>query len=173
MKKVQRLLSMTDGEKRKHVLDYTHVDLHYVEDQKKNLLRNIVRALGGRGKRKDEISPKEVVFTKAYESPSKTAPEITFDSESECDNQEPLPPLPKLSGAEPISTSNDTKSPSIPDPCPEKKADSSNEQLLLTLMEEKKSDAADCIMSFIRKMENLNEVRVKELRSDNGTEFRN
>ncbi|GJV93422.1 retrovirus-related pol polyprotein from transposon TNT 1-94 [Tanacetum coccineum] len=36
----------------------------------------------------------------------------------------------------------------------------------------KKSDAADCIMSFIRKMENLNEVRVKELRSDNGTEFR-
>ncbi|GKC50247.1 retrovirus-related pol polyprotein from transposon TNT 1-94 [Tanacetum coccineum] len=37
----------------------------------------------------------------------------------------------------------------------------------------KKSDAADCIMSFIRKIENLNEVRVKELRSDNGTEFRN
>ncbi|GKF82371.1 retrovirus-related pol polyprotein from transposon TNT 1-94 [Tanacetum coccineum] len=36
----------------------------------------------------------------------------------------------------------------------------------------KKSDAADCIMSFIRKMENLNEVRVKELRSDNETEFR-
>ncbi|GKC88086.1 retrovirus-related pol polyprotein from transposon TNT 1-94 [Tanacetum coccineum] len=37
----------------------------------------------------------------------------------------------------------------------------------------KKSDAAGCIMSFIRKMENLNEVRVKELRIDNGTEFRN
>ncbi|GKE78884.1 retrovirus-related pol polyprotein from transposon TNT 1-94, partial [Tanacetum coccineum] len=37
----------------------------------------------------------------------------------------------------------------------------------------KKSDAVDGIMSFIRKMENLNEVRVKELRSDNGTEFRN
>ncbi|GKC33174.1 hypothetical protein Tco_1040468, partial [Tanacetum coccineum] len=33
MKKVHRLLSMTDGEERKHVLDYTHVDLHYVEDQ--------------------------------------------------------------------------------------------------------------------------------------------
>ncbi|GKD86080.1 retrovirus-related pol polyprotein from transposon TNT 1-94, partial [Tanacetum coccineum] len=31
----------------------------------------------------------------------------------------------------------------------------------------KKSDAADCIISFIRKMENLNEVKVKELRSDN------
>ncbi|GJS76119.1 retrovirus-related pol polyprotein from transposon TNT 1-94 [Tanacetum coccineum] len=37
----------------------------------------------------------------------------------------------------------------------------------------KKSDAADCITSFIRKMENLNEVRVKELRSDNGTGFGN
>ncbi|GJU96646.1 retrovirus-related pol polyprotein from transposon TNT 1-94 [Tanacetum coccineum] len=37
----------------------------------------------------------------------------------------------------------------------------------------KKSDAADCIMSFIKKMENLNEVRVKELRSNNEIEFRN
>nr|GEU91449.1 retrovirus-related Pol polyprotein from transposon TNT 1-94 [Tanacetum cinerariifolium] len=37
----------------------------------------------------------------------------------------------------------------------------------------KKSDAVDYIMSFIRKMKNLNEVRVKELRSDNGTKFRN
>ncbi|GJV64545.1 retrovirus-related pol polyprotein from transposon TNT 1-94 [Tanacetum coccineum] len=37
----------------------------------------------------------------------------------------------------------------------------------------KKSDAVDCIMSFIKKMENLNEVRVKELRSDNGTKLRN
>ncbi|GJV48110.1 hypothetical protein Tco_1438322 [Tanacetum coccineum] len=37
----------------------------------------------------------------------------------------------------------------------------------------KKSDAVDCIISFIRKMENLNEVKVKKLRSDNGTEFKN
>nr|GEY12124.1 retrovirus-related Pol polyprotein from transposon TNT 1-94 [Tanacetum cinerariifolium] len=37
----------------------------------------------------------------------------------------------------------------------------------------KRSDAADCIISFIRKIENLNEVRVKELRSDNEIEFRN
>ncbi|GJS50923.1 retrovirus-related pol polyprotein from transposon TNT 1-94 [Tanacetum coccineum] len=37
----------------------------------------------------------------------------------------------------------------------------------------KKSDAADCIMSFIRKIETLNEVKVKQLGSDNGTEFRN
>nr|GEV36261.1 retrovirus-related Pol polyprotein from transposon TNT 1-94 [Tanacetum cinerariifolium] len=37
----------------------------------------------------------------------------------------------------------------------------------------KKSDASECIMSFIIKMENFNEVRVKELISDNGTEFKN
>ncbi|GKA54742.1 hypothetical protein Tco_0753691 [Tanacetum coccineum] len=38
MKKVQELMSMTDGDERKHVLDYTYVDLHYVEDHRKNLL---------------------------------------------------------------------------------------------------------------------------------------
>ncbi|GJR88724.1 retrovirus-related pol polyprotein from transposon TNT 1-94 [Tanacetum coccineum] len=32
---------------------------------------------------------------------------------------------------------------------------------------------ANCIMSFIKKMKNLNEVRVKALRSDNETEFKN
>ncbi|GJZ37097.1 ribonuclease H-like domain-containing protein [Tanacetum coccineum] len=37
----------------------------------------------------------------------------------------------------------------------------------------KKSDSADCIISFIKRMENLNEVKVKELRSDNRTVFRN
>ncbi|GJW14377.1 hypothetical protein Tco_0018510 [Tanacetum coccineum] len=62
---------------------------------------------GGRGKRKDVISPKEVLLTKANESPSKTIPMITSNSESECDNQEPLPPLPKLSGAEPIGILED------------------------------------------------------------------
>ncbi|GJT93045.1 hypothetical protein Tco_1081890 [Tanacetum coccineum] len=38
MKKVQKLLSITNSDERRHVLDYTHVDLHYVEDQRKNLL---------------------------------------------------------------------------------------------------------------------------------------
>nr|GEX22657.1 retrovirus-related Pol polyprotein from transposon TNT 1-94 [Tanacetum cinerariifolium] len=38
MKKVQQLISMNDGDERKHVLDYIYVDLHYVEDQRKNLL---------------------------------------------------------------------------------------------------------------------------------------
>ncbi|GJW75061.1 hypothetical protein Tco_0134431 [Tanacetum coccineum] len=80
--------------------DYTHVDLHYVEDQRKN------QALGGRSKRKEKISSKEVIFTKADESSYVPAPEITFDFESQCDTQEPLPPLPKLIGANLTSTSN-------------------------------------------------------------------
>nr|GEX86744.1 hypothetical protein [Tanacetum cinerariifolium] len=37
MKKVHKLLYMSDGDEKKYVLDYTHVELHYVEDQKKNL----------------------------------------------------------------------------------------------------------------------------------------
>ncbi|GJT25570.1 retrovirus-related pol polyprotein from transposon TNT 1-94 [Tanacetum coccineum] len=126
MKKVHRLLFMTDGDERKHVLDYTHVDLHYVDDQRKNLVnkfntcskvtldqllseqvpRNIVKALGGRGRKKEKNSSKEVVFTKVDESSSMPAHEITSNFEFECDTQEHLPPLPKLIGAEPTSTSN-------------------------------------------------------------------
>ncbi|GKB54525.1 retrovirus-related pol polyprotein from transposon TNT 1-94 [Tanacetum coccineum] len=252
MKKVHGLLSMTDGDERKHVLDYTHVDLHHVEDQRKNFVSkfnilkqeislhkselsnlkntmsincslqnevirinldneslkdkiidlkkviekwtcykvtldqllseqvpgNIVKALGEKGRRKEKISSKEVVFTKADESSSTLAPEITSDSESECDSQEPLPPLPKLIGAAPSGTSEslislsdltlnmadltlDTLEPKKTrpsakvspayvikkktekshvgsKPCFDKKADSSIEQLLLTLMEEPK-----------------------------------
>ncbi|GKD45031.1 putative reverse transcriptase domain-containing protein [Tanacetum coccineum] len=37
----------------------------------------------------------------------------------------------------------------------------------------KKSDTVDCIMSFIRQMEKINDTKVKQLRSDNVTEFRN
>ncbi|GKA94811.1 hypothetical protein Tco_0816849 [Tanacetum coccineum] len=203
--------------------------------------RNIVRALGRRGKRKETISSKEVVFSKADESPSETAPEITFNSESECDVQEPLPPLPKLSRAGPIAIQAPKKkaqtvSPFVPDPIPVKKADSSTKKLLLTLMEDVKGlkeqiktpldnsafvsqtgssksvkgkqktgmdlpgcdicgsiahETADCAKKpssknktlrianwrstepTKKKIENLNEVRLKELRSNNGTEFRN
>ncbi|GJV23998.1 hypothetical protein Tco_1376693 [Tanacetum coccineum] len=71
----------------------------------KQVPRNIVKALGGKGKRKEKISSKEVVFTKADESLSTLAPEITSDSESECDSQEPFPSLPKLIGAAPSGTS--------------------------------------------------------------------
>ncbi|GJZ93633.1 hypothetical protein Tco_0665836, partial [Tanacetum coccineum] len=141
---------------------------------------NIVKYLGGRGKRKKKISSKEVVFTKVDESSSMLAPEITSDSESECDSQEPLPPLPKLIGAELAGTSNSlisladltsnmaeltlntfvskkkkqtsdkvfpvyvikkktkNKSPTVLESCFDKNADSSIEQLLLTLMKEVK-----------------------------------
>nr|GEU76735.1 retrovirus-related Pol polyprotein from transposon TNT 1-94 [Tanacetum cinerariifolium] len=215
MKKVYRLLSMTDGDERKHVLDYTHIDLHYVEDQSKSWvnieneslkyeiidLKKViekwtcskvtldqllyeqvpgknVKALGGKGRRKEKISSKEVVFTNPDESSPMLAPEITSDSESECDSQELLPPLPTLIGAAPSSTSENlislsdltlnmvdltlethvpkktrpyvkmslahvikkrtAKSPAIPKPCSDKKTDSSTEQLLLTLMKEVK-----------------------------------
>ncbi|GJT45435.1 retrovirus-related pol polyprotein from transposon TNT 1-94 [Tanacetum coccineum] len=192
----------------KHVLDYTYVDLHYVEDQRKNLLskfnslkrelssckyelvdlndtkvhnislqheisrinldneslrdevsdlKKVIEKWTSRGsrKRKEIISSKEVVFTKADESPSKTVPEITYDSESECENHEPLPLLPKLLGAQTSTVSDktkqvadkessvkvikkkaQTKSPSVTDHSPVNKADSSTQQLLLTLIEE-------------------------------------
>ncbi|GJU09788.1 hypothetical protein Tco_1132184 [Tanacetum coccineum] len=42
MKKVKRLLLMSDGDERKHVLDYTNIDLYYVEDQSKNLLSKFI-----------------------------------------------------------------------------------------------------------------------------------
>ncbi|GKF93574.1 hypothetical protein Tco_0283274, partial [Tanacetum coccineum] len=47
-------------------------------------MKKIVHALGGRGKRKDAVSIKEVLFTKADESPSETLLKITSESESEC-----------------------------------------------------------------------------------------
>ncbi|GJT15512.1 hypothetical protein Tco_0874218 [Tanacetum coccineum] len=94
MKKVHKLLSMTDGDERKHVLDYTHIDFHYVEDQRKNLVE---------GKRK---SPLKRLFSLKLMNPHPTlAPEITSDSESECDSQEPLPPLHYLIGAATLCTS--------------------------------------------------------------------
>ncbi|GJZ19951.1 retrovirus-related pol polyprotein from transposon TNT 1-94 [Tanacetum coccineum] len=164
MKKVQRLLSITSDEERKHVLDYTYVVIHYVEDQMKNLLSKF-------NSLNQELSL--LLFSKATESPSETVLELISDSESECDNQEPLPPLPKLLGAEPSDTSNDvislddlTLTPtvfeeikkvldkrsavkvikkkaqpvtsSVPDLSLIKKTDLSTEKLLLTFMEEVK-----------------------------------
>ena len=37
----------------------------------------------------------------------------------------------------------------------------------------KKSQAAETIMSFVRNIENQNDVKVKQIRTDNGTEFKN
>ncbi|GJW64007.1 retrovirus-related pol polyprotein from transposon TNT 1-94 [Tanacetum coccineum] len=313
---------------------------------------NIVKALRGKGRRKENNPSKEVLFSKADVSTSESAPMITSDSEDDSDIQEPLPPLPKLTEADPSGASKslislsdltanmadltlntaskkikkssnkvsqtyiikkrtESKHLVVHNSCPDKNDLPSTEQLLLTLIEEvkgiknqilipldtsspvsqacssktpkqkdylkrsvwyldsgcsrhmtgvkqylhryskepgpkvvfeddssgdtegygsincsvykdsgtifnqndevvlialrrrdvyiidmsffnkesntcflanaslkvfylkKKSDAADCIMSFIRNMENLNEIRVNELRSDNGTEFRN
>nr|GEW50648.1 hypothetical protein [Tanacetum cinerariifolium] len=115
------------------------------------------------------------MFTKEETSPTETVHEVTFDIESECNSQEPLLPLSKLSVAKPIGTLNNvieladltqtsivfdktkhvtkkelsvkaikkkdqTKSPSVVDPSHDKKADSSTEQLLLTLMKEVKKE---------------------------------
>nr|GEV42920.1 hypothetical protein [Tanacetum cinerariifolium] len=66
---------------------------------------NIVKALGGKGRKKEKISSKEVVFTKANKSSPMLAPEITSDSDFDCDSQEPLPPHPKIIGAAPSGTS--------------------------------------------------------------------
>nr|GEU68808.1 hypothetical protein [Tanacetum cinerariifolium] len=52
----------------------------------------------------------------------------------------PLPPLPKLSGVEPIGNQekDSNQGTSVLDPCPDKKAESSTEQLLLTLIKKLK-----------------------------------
>ncbi|GJW38435.1 retrovirus-related pol polyprotein from transposon TNT 1-94 [Tanacetum coccineum] len=129
------------------------------------VLGNIVCALRGRGKRMETISSKEIVFSKGENSSSEIVPEVTSDTKSEYDNQEPPPPLLKFTRDEPIGTSNDvtpladlvqtskvfdkikqvtekeslvnptkkktqTMSPSVPDPSPDKKADSSTEKAL-------------------------------------------
>nr|GEV29916.1 ribonuclease H-like domain-containing protein [Tanacetum cinerariifolium] len=192
MKKVHRLTSMPDDDDRKHVLYYTYVDLHYVEDQRKNLvnkfnsLKNEVSvyksklALGGKRRKTGRTPCSEVVFYKADESSSRPNPENLSDSESKGEPQKPLLALPKLLGADPTGTStslvsltdltinltdlslmsNSVKKISkkqdkisnhqvikkkvVPKPttepktCPNKKANSSTEQLLHTLMEEVK-----------------------------------
>ncbi|GJY74867.1 hypothetical protein Tco_0479298 [Tanacetum coccineum] len=142
MKKVHRLLFMTDGDERKHVLDYTHVDLHYVDDQRKNLvnkfnvlkqefslhkselcnLKNtisincslqneVIRVNLENESLKNEISDlkrslkNRLVVDESLIIQAHGDSPLNIDS-FECDTQEHLPPLPKLIGAEPTSTSN-------------------------------------------------------------------
>ncbi|GJZ41526.1 hypothetical protein Tco_0588412, partial [Tanacetum coccineum] len=66
---------------------------------------NIVKAVGGKGRRKENNPSKEVLFTKAHVSTSGSAPMIISDSEDDSDIQEPLSPLPKLTGADPSGAS--------------------------------------------------------------------
>ncbi|GJS71011.1 retrovirus-related pol polyprotein from transposon TNT 1-94 [Tanacetum coccineum] len=132
MKKVHRLLSMTNSDDRKHVLDYTHVDLIYVEDQRKNMVNKYNHLKQELSLHKSELSnlkntvsikcslQNEVIrvnleneslkdeipdLKKADVSTSEFAPIITSDSEDDCDIQKPLPPLPKLTGAVPSGAS--------------------------------------------------------------------
>ncbi|GJT67574.1 retrovirus-related pol polyprotein from transposon TNT 1-94 [Tanacetum coccineum] len=102
---------------------------------------NIVKALGGKGRRKENNFSKEVVFTKADEFSSEPAPNITSDSKTDCDTQEPLHALPKLIGAEPLTyviKKTEPKVQTVQISCSKKKASPSTKQLLLTLMEEVK-----------------------------------
>nr|GEX27871.1 hypothetical protein [Tanacetum cinerariifolium] len=98
MNKVQKLLSITDSDERKHVLDYTHVDLHYVKNQRKNLLS---KAIGRKDMGKEQNSSKEVVFTKSGVLTSETYPKKPSNSELEGNSQKPIPTIPKLFEAEP------------------------------------------------------------------------
>nr|GEV05095.1 hypothetical protein [Tanacetum cinerariifolium] len=160
-------------------------------------------SVGKADARRKENNPfNEVLFTKADVSTSEFAPIITSDSEDDSDIQEPLPPLPKLTEADPSSASKsliclsdltaymadltlntaskeikkssnkvsqtcvikkrtESKYPAVQNSCPEKNALPLTEQLLYSDGKSK------------RKIENLNEVWVKGLRSDNETDFRN
>ncbi|GJZ38969.1 ribonuclease H-like domain-containing protein, partial [Tanacetum coccineum] len=66
---------------------------------------NIVKDLGGKGRIKENNLSKKVLFTKADISTSESAPMITSNSEDDNDIKEPLPPLPKLTEADPASAS--------------------------------------------------------------------
>ncbi|GJX34612.1 retrovirus-related pol polyprotein from transposon TNT 1-94 [Tanacetum coccineum] len=189
MKKVHMLLFMTDGDERKHVLDYTHVDLHYVEDQRKNLVNKFNLLKQELSLHNSELcNLKNIVSINC--SLQNEVIRVNLENESLKDEisdlkralrgREPLPPLPKLIGATPAGTldsliplsnltlnmadltlytsvpkktrpssiklslgyaikrKTENKSPVVSESCTDKKADSSTEQLLLTLMEEVK-----------------------------------
>nr|GFA84321.1 hypothetical protein [Tanacetum cinerariifolium] len=97
----KRIDNMTKGKSEKGKKDKEKSEKGY-QLLSEQVPRNIVKALGGKGIRKEKISSKAVVFTQADESSSVLTPDITSDSESECDSQEPLP---KLMGATPSGTS--------------------------------------------------------------------
>nr|GEW14432.1 retrovirus-related Pol polyprotein from transposon TNT 1-94 [Tanacetum cinerariifolium] len=71
----------------------------------KQIPGNIVKALGGKGRRKENNPSKEVLFNKADVSTSESAPMITSNSEDDSDIQEPLSPLPKLTRVDPFGAS--------------------------------------------------------------------
>nr|GEY52717.1 hypothetical protein [Tanacetum cinerariifolium] len=101
--KIRALMAISEDEPSVGNVDASKVTLDQLLSEQ--VPRNIIKALGRKGRRKEKISFKEVVFTKADGSSSIPAPEITSDLESECETQEPLPPLPKLIGVTPSGIS--------------------------------------------------------------------
>nr|GEW62247.1 hypothetical protein [Tanacetum cinerariifolium] len=73
--------------------------------KKVHRLLSMIEALRGKGRRQENNTQKEVLLTKADVSTSKSTPMITSDSEDDCGNQVSLPPLPKLTEAEPSDAS--------------------------------------------------------------------
>nr|GEW83721.1 hypothetical protein [Tanacetum cinerariifolium] len=118
MKNVQRLFSMIDGDERRHVLDYSHVDLHYVKDQRKNLL-SMFNSLNQELSSSDVLTLANVSLTLTVSEEIRKVPE-------------------KRSAVKAPKEKAQTMSPSASDPIPVKKADSSTKKLLLNLMEEVK-----------------------------------
>ncbi|GJT39132.1 hypothetical protein Tco_0938997 [Tanacetum coccineum] len=94
---------------------YELIDLKYTKVQNLTLQHEIARlnvdneSLQDKVSdlKKETISSKDVVFTKGENSASETSLNVTSDTESVSDNQQPLPPSPKLLGAELIGTSKD------------------------------------------------------------------
>ncbi|GJR65079.1 retrovirus-related pol polyprotein from transposon TNT 1-94 [Tanacetum coccineum] len=110
MKKVYRILSMTDCDERKHVLDYTHVDLQYVEDQRKDLATKFNALKQDLAFQKSELcNLKNTVFINS--SLQNEVIRVNLENKSLKDEisdlkKESLPPLPKLTGAKPSDTSD-------------------------------------------------------------------
>ncbi|GJQ89141.1 retrovirus-related pol polyprotein from transposon TNT 1-94 [Tanacetum coccineum] len=188
MKKVHRLLSMTDSDDRKHILDYTYVDLIYAEDQRKNMVNkynilkrqklslnkviekwtcskvtldqllseqipgNIVKALGGKGRRKENNPEEETPPPTPL--PKLTGADLSGASKSlislsdltanmailtlNTASKEIKKSSNKVSQTYVIKKRTESKHPAVQNSCPDKNALPSTEQLLLTLMEEVK-----------------------------------
>nr|GEX22203.1 retrovirus-related Pol polyprotein from transposon TNT 1-94 [Tanacetum cinerariifolium] len=163
MKKIHRLLSMTDNEERKHVLDYTHVDLQYVENQRNNLvnkfnalkldlalhkpelcnLKNTTCSKVTLDQLLSEQIPGNIVKTfegkgRRKENNSK---EVLF-TKVDVSTSESAHMI--TSDSEDDSNNQKKTKPkhlAVQNSCPDKNALPSTEQLLLTLMEEVKEDS--------------------------------
>ncbi|GJZ14843.1 retrovirus-related pol polyprotein from transposon TNT 1-94 [Tanacetum coccineum] len=167
------------------------------------ILGNIVKALEGKGRRKENNS-KEVLFTKADVSTSESAPMITSDSEDDSDNQTSSSKTPrqkvcygpcKHCGMKNHLSDDFYSKPkcSTYGSCSHTAKEHTEQTTVrksLNKLYSKESDpkvvfrdnssgdtegygSVNCNGITFTKMENLNDTKVKQLRSDNRTEFRN